>query len=202
MSKYTNNLNLIKPDYDDDIDVAQLNNNMDVIDAQVSNAITVNNDQNRRLANLENKTYPYLPLSGGNMTGAIKADDELLLMSGNNLLTVNKDGKLYHNGEELPFLRTISEWTRGRIICDKYENGKLEITFIDDTATTVSNVAITFPVPFARLDTLYAYYSNMSTAGADGYDIAVATNTTTTGSTYRRGNIYSRTSTTFVGEWK
>ena len=75
MSTYTNNLNLIKPDYDDDIDVAQLNNNSDVIDTQITNIINVNDTQNthiskldERVTKLENKVYPDLPLTYGNLT--------------------------------------------------------------------------------------------------------------------------------------
>lgn len=71
MSTYTNNLNLIKPDYDDDIDVAQLNNNSDVIDTQITNIINVNDAQNtnisqldERVTKLENKILTRRNLTG------------------------------------------------------------------------------------------------------------------------------------------
>lgn len=143
MSTYTNNLNLIKPGYDDDIDVAQLNNNMDVLDTQVSNAITVNDDQNRRLTDLENKTYPYLPLTGGTMTGAIKSDGEVLLLGGTNSFAINKDGNIYNNGIPQEFIMSVSTVTN--IVLNykhtsdsatihetvtKYSNGKQEIELV------------------------------------------------------------------------
>ena len=84
MSTYTNNLNLIKPSYDDDIDVQDLNNNMDVLDTQVNAIKEVNDTQDTRLTALENKTYPYLPLTGGTVTGDL-----------------NVTGKYNYNGEEI-----------------------------------------------------------------------------------------------------
>lgn len=51
--EYTKNLRLSKPSYDDDVDIQVLNNNMDLLDEKVGN-------------------LPYLPLSGGSMTGNIK----------------------------------------------------------------------------------------------------------------------------------
>ncbi len=51
--KYTKNLNLSKPSYDDDVDVQVLNNNMDILDDKIG-------------------TLPYLPLKGGTMSGDIK----------------------------------------------------------------------------------------------------------------------------------
>ena len=50
--EYTKNLKLSKPSYDDNVDVQILNNNMDILDDKVGN-------------------LPYLPLTGGMMTGDI-----------------------------------------------------------------------------------------------------------------------------------
>ena len=163
MSTYTNNLNLIKPGYDDDIDVAQLNNNMDVLDTQVSNAIAVNDDQNRRLTaldntvntldtrvsnaikvnddqnrrltTLENKTYPYLPLTGGTMTGAIKSDGEVLLLGGTNSFAINKDGNIYNNGIPQEFIMSVSTVTN---IVQNYRYTADRVT-IRETVTKYSN---------------------------------------------------------------
>ena len=164
MSTYTNNLNLIKPGYDDDIDVAQLNNNMDVLDTQVSNAITVNDDQNRRLTDLENKTYQYLPLTGGTMTGAIKSDGEVLLLGGTNLLGINKDGNIYNNGIPQEFIMSVSTVTNivqnYRYTADgvtiretvtKYSNGKQEIELVVTHTYKDKNLGVkdyTFSSPF------------------------------------------------------
>ena len=163
MSTYTNNLNLIKPGYDDDIDVAQLNNNMDVLDTQVSNAIavnddqnrrlttldntvktldtrvsgaiTVNDEQNRRLTTLENKTYPYLPLAGGTMTGAIKSNTKLVLSGGNNSLTIDKDGCIYNYGIKQDFIMKVSTVTN---TVQNYKHTSDRAT-IRETVTKYSN---------------------------------------------------------------
>ena len=165
MSTYTNNLNLIKPGYDDDIDVAQLNNNMDVLDTQVSNAITVNDDQNRRLTDLENKTYPYLPLTGGTMTGAIKSDDKVLLLGGTNSFAIDKDGNIYNNGIPQEFIMSISTVTNIvqnyrypttdrvtiRETVTKYSNGKQEIELVVTHTYKDQNLGVkdyTFSSPF------------------------------------------------------
>lgn len=164
MSTYTNNLNLIKPGYDDDIDVAQLNNNMDVLDTQVSNAITVNDDQNRRLTDLENKTYQYLPLTGGTMTGAIKSDGEVLLLGGTNSFAINKDGRIYNNGIPQDFIMGVSTVTNTvlnyrytadgvtiRETVTKYSNGKQEIELVVTHTYKDKNLGVkdyTFSSPF------------------------------------------------------
>lgn len=187
MSTYTNNLNLIKPGYDDDIDVAQLNNNSDVIDTQITNIINVNDAQNTniskldgRVTTLENKTYPYLPLTGGNLTGD---------------LTVNNI--------EVPFTRTKTEFTRGIIIADKYVNGKLVITIIDLIKSGVTLTGVTFPIPFVgNLQDLICNVGNISSEGVSGLDVNVPYNVTTTNFSYRRGNVYSKTTYQFIGRWK
>ena len=51
--EYTKNLKLSKPSYDDDVDIQVLNNNMDIIDNNISNGRN------------------YLPLTGGTMSGNI-----------------------------------------------------------------------------------------------------------------------------------
>lgn len=50
---YTKNLKLYKPSYDDDVDIQIINKNMDLIDNKVGD-------------------LPYLPLTGGTMSGDIK----------------------------------------------------------------------------------------------------------------------------------
>lgn len=84
MASRTNNLGLIKPDLDDNIDVTQLNANSDILDNKVQqnsdNIVIVRNDLTAEI----NKR---LPLTGGTLTGDLTAPNITI----NNDLTFNGD---------------------------------------------------------------------------------------------------------------
>lgn len=193
MSTYTNNLNLIKPDYDDDIDVAQLNNNSDVIDTQITNIINVNDTQNTniskldgRVTTLENKTYPYLPLTGGNLTGD---------------LTVNGKAPQYElerlqdDGNENYTLTAI-----------KYSNGVLE-QVISCKKFTGINDQVTFLIPFKDTNNISLSNGAFSLA-TDTYKepyndwVWSVANLSTTGAKFKASGYYSRPCYTVRGYWK
>lgn len=60
--EYTKNLKLSKPSYDDDVDVQILNKNMDILDGKIGD-------------------LPFLPLTGGTMTGSIKVNATNILFT-------------------------------------------------------------------------------------------------------------------------
>lgn len=60
--EYTKHLKLSKPSYDDDVDVQILNKNMDILDGKIGN-------------------LPFLPLTGGTMTGSIKVNATNILFT-------------------------------------------------------------------------------------------------------------------------
>lgn len=66
--EYTTNFNLSKPSYDDDVDVAQLNRNMDILDDSISK---------------------YLPLLGGTMLGDIIMSNGTKLKNENSFIKFN-----------------------------------------------------------------------------------------------------------------
>lgn len=70
---YTNNYNLYKPSYDDDVDVQILNQNMDILDG--------------KLFDINKKFNQYLPLTGGKMSGNIELPyrDDIGLSGPNNI---------------------------------------------------------------------------------------------------------------------
>ena len=105
MATNTNYLKLIKPDYNDVIDVALLNKNSDTLDTEVNRVKNVNDTQNTKLTNhenrlttLESKTYPYLPLTGGTITGDLTISNNLLVQ-----------GKLISKNREVQRLYTITD---------------------------------------------------------------------------------------------
>lgn len=105
MATNTNYLKLIKPDYNDVIDVALLNKNSDTLDTEVNQVKNVNDTQNTKLTNhenrlttLESKTYPYLPLTGGTITGDLTISNNLLVQ-----------GKLISKNREVQRLYTITD---------------------------------------------------------------------------------------------
>lgn len=82
--KLTTNYNLYKPDYDDTIDVDFLNQNMDVLDAQLNNldyVQNVNTSDNgltfiKRDNTQINVPLNYLPLTGGNINGTLSINNK------------------------------------------------------------------------------------------------------------------------------
>lgn len=88
MSTYTKNYKLIKPSYDEDIDVQDINNNMDVIDNTINGLNFVQNAYkdnhvlhlNKRGGSVIDIPLNYLPLTGGRLTGSLGID------GGNNIV--------------------------------------------------------------------------------------------------------------------
>lgn len=88
MSTYTKNYKLIKPSYDEDIDIQDINNNMDVIDNTINDLDFVQNAYkdnhvlhlNKRGGSGIDIPLNYLPLTGGTLTGS------LLIDAGNNIV--------------------------------------------------------------------------------------------------------------------
>lgn len=192
MSTYTNNLNLIKPGYNDDIDVAQLNNNMDVLDTQVYNVITVNDNQNRRLTDLENKAYPYLPLTGGTVTGDLNVDGTLLV--GGAAPQYEIERKVDDSNENYT-LQSI-----------KYSNGVLEQVVRMKKFTGI-NEQVTFLIPFANVNDISLSNGSYSLA-TDEYKepyndwVWSVANLSTTGAKFKASGYYSRPCYIVRGYWK
>lgn len=135
MSTYTNNLNLIKPDYDDDIDVAQLNNNSDVIDTQITNIINVNDTQNtnisqldERVTRLENKILTHSNLTGDyyEIADCTPTQEELNAQEKRQLVQ-----ELKHVNEQISELDVAVMCDNGDDTTDVIVNGEVQ-TFTSD----------------------------------------------------------------------
>lgn len=117
--KYTKNLRLSKPSYDDDVDVQVINNNMDILDEKVG-------------------SLPYLPLKGGTMQGNITLPFDIGLIYDNNhffnfnqtsfnnktlnTLKLKADRLKYYSpsGKEFVVDDTGAWWDGARIITDSW----------------------------------------------------------------------------------
>ena len=131
----TTYLKLKKPTYNDVIDVEVLNNNSDILDTEINKIKNIDNTQNSKLSDhdnrittLESKTYPYLPLTGGTISGNLKVSDNL-----------NVIGTLIYKNREVQRLYTItdesikstdlkslsSSWTGGMEVSGDYYSWKL-----------------------------------------------------------------------------
>ena len=64
MATRTDNLGLIKPDLDDNIDVTQLNANSDIIDSKIQTNI-------ENIESVKQELPKYLPLTGGTISGKL-----------------------------------------------------------------------------------------------------------------------------------
>lgn len=198
MSTYTNNLNLIKPGYDDDIDVTKLNNNSDVIDTQITNIINVNNNQNARLTALENKTYQYLPLTGGTVTGDLNITGDTTI--GGSLLVNGKEPqyeieRLMDDGHEKYTVTAI-----------KYSNGVLE-QIVSCKKFYGINEQVTFLIPFVNTNNISlstGTYSLATDTYKEPYNDWVwsVANLSTTGAKFKANGYYSRPCYTVKGYWK
>lgn len=111
MSTYTKHYKLIKPSYDEDIDVKDINNNMDVIDNTINglnfvqNAYKDNNGLhlNKRDGSVIDIPLNYLPLTGGNVTGNITVQNNQVLYATNTI--TDNSGNYY------------TEYSDGSIVC-------------------------------------------------------------------------------------
>ena len=131
----TTYLKLTKPTYNDAIDVEVLNNNSDILDTEINKIKNIDNTQNSKLSDhdnrittLESKTYPYLPLTGGTISGNLEVSDNL-----------NVIGTLIYKNREVQRLYTItdesikstdlkslaSSWTGGMEVSGDYYSWKL-----------------------------------------------------------------------------
>lgn len=111
MSTYTKNYKLIKPSYDEDIDVQDINNNMDAIDNTINgldfvqNAFTDKNGLhlNKRDGGVIDIPLDYLKLTGGNITGNITVQNNQVIYATNTI--TDEDGNYY------------TEYSDGSIVC-------------------------------------------------------------------------------------
>lgn len=132
MSTYTEHYKLIKPSYDEDIDVQDINNNMDAIDNTINGLDFVQNafidsnglHLNKRDGSIIDVPLDYLKLTGGNVTGNI---------------TVKNCPVIY-------IVDTVTTTTQTSI---KYSDGTLiQYGTIDNPSTTNFKIPFTFQTPF------------------------------------------------------
>ena len=131
----TTYLKLAKPTYNDVIDVEVLNNNSDILDTEINNIKNIDNTQNRKLSDhdnrittLESKTYPYLPLTGGTISGNLEVSDNLNVLG--TLIYKNREvQRLYTITDEsiksTDLKSLISSWTKGMEVSGDYYSWKL-----------------------------------------------------------------------------
>lgn len=131
----TTYLKLAKPTYNDVIDVEVLNNNSDILDTEINNIKNIDNTQNRKLSDhdnrittLESKTYPYLPLTGGTISGNLEVSDNLNVLG--TLIYKNREvQRLYTITDEsiksTDLKSLISSWTNGMEVSGDYYSWKL-----------------------------------------------------------------------------
>lgn len=111
MSTYTEHYKLVKPSYDDDIDVQIINNNMDAIDNTINSLDFVQNAYkdsdglhlNKRDGSVINVPLDYLKLTGGNITGNITVQNNQVIYATNTI--TDENGNYY------------TEYSDGSIIC-------------------------------------------------------------------------------------
>lgn len=189
---YTNTLKLSKPSYSDDIDVEVLNTNSDIIDSQIENIKNINTTQDSRLSALENKTYPYLPLEGGTVTGDLNVNGSLVV-----------DGKLPQYELERRIDDSNDKYT---ITSIKYSNGVLEQVVRCKHFTDI-NDQVTFLIPFIDTNDISLAAGSYSLA-TDSYKepyndwIWSVANLSTTGAKFKASGYYSRPCYTVRGYWK
>lgn len=192
---YTKNYNLHKPSYDDDVDIQVINNNTDVIDAELQHIVD-------RFKN-------YLPLIGGMMSGNINVPYNVgLNFDNNHFINFNTTAA---NGEVLPTLKLKSDRLKfycpngnefvvddsgisyggNDILCGKYTNiddfsGTLKLTnglllqwgFVNPENYDANHKTVTLPLPFYNGN--YAVFTSKSnytknapdTIGGEYYNIS------------------------------
>lgn len=136
MSTYTEHYKLVKPSYDEDIDVLDINNNMDTIDNVIHSLDFVQNaftDEsglhlNKRDGGIIDIPLDYLKLTGGNITGDLTVKDNQVIS--NLKADVSND-----NGYVKLSNGLLLQWGTVQVLTT-------------DTAGTIKQ--ITLPIPFAN----------------------------------------------------
>ena len=192
MATNTPNLNLVKPEMSDYADIRVLNNNMDILDISVSTNKTNITKVSDRVTALENKTYPYLPLTGGTVTGDLNVDGDLLV-----------DGKAPQYELERKTDDSNENYTLQSI---KYSNGVLEqVVRLKKFSGITSQV--TFLIPFVNVDNISlsnGAYSLATDEYKEPYNDWVwsVANLSATGAKFTASGYYSRPCYTIKGYWK
>lgn len=195
---YTNTLKLSKPSYSDDIDVEVLNTNSDIIDSQIENIKNINTTQDSRLSALENKTYPYLPLEGGTVTGDLNVNGNTNI---NGSLMV--DGKLPQYELERRICDSNEKYT---ITSIKYSNGVLE-QVVRYKQFSDTNDQVAFLIPFIDTNDIslaactYSLATDSYTEPYNDWIWSIA-NLSTTGAKFKSKGDYARPCYTVRGYWK
>ncbi len=144
MSTYTEHYKLVKPSYDEDIDVQVINNNMDAIDNTINGLDFVQNaftnesglHFNKHDGSVIDVPLDYLKLTGGNVTGDI---------------TVNDAPVVY-------IVDTVTTDTQTSV---KLSNGTLiQYGTIDNTGTVNIMLTYTFATPF--IDSSYLVFTTIN----------------------------------------
>lgn len=195
MSTYTEHYKLVKPSYDEDIDIQVINNNMDAIDNTINgldfvqNAFT--NDSglhlNKRDGSIIDVPLNYLPVTGGNITGD---------------LTVQNKHPVYL------LEKKTQDFEKYSLSALKYSDGTLkqEIRYKHETAGTISSIdVITFLIPFINVDNITLSTGCYSTIeGDEPYNDWVwsVANLTATGCKTKASSYYSAPCYVINGFWK
>lgn len=144
MSTFTEHYKLVKPSYDEDIDIQVINNNMDALDNTINGLDFVQtaftNDSglhlNKRDGSIVDIPLDYLKLTGGNVTGDI---------------TVNDAPVVY-------IVDTVTTDTQTSV---KLSNGTLiQYGTIDNTGTVNIMLTYTFATPF--IDSSYLVFTTIN----------------------------------------
>lgn len=144
MSTYTENYNLVKPSYDKDIDVQDINNNMDAIDNIINGLDFVQNaftDEsglhlNKRDGDIIDIPLDYLKLTGGNVTGNITV-------------------------KNCPVIYIVDTITTGTQTAVKLSNGTLiQYGTIDNPGNVNVMLTYTFASPF--IDSSYLVFTTIN----------------------------------------
>lgn len=111
MSTFTEHYKLVKPSYDEDIDIQVINNNMDAIDNTINGLDFVQNaftnesglHLNKRDGSIIDVPLDYLKLTGGNVTGNITVQNNQVIYATNSI--TDENGNYY------------TEYSDGSIVC-------------------------------------------------------------------------------------
>lgn len=188
--KYTTNYNLYKPDYDDTIDVNFLNQNMDVLDNTVAglNYVRNVNTSDKGLTFIKrggqqiDVPLNYLPLTGGNITGELTVQNNVVSYVISNVEDTSNPS---YN------LRAI-----------KYNDGTLKN--IITCKANIGVTTVTFLVPFVDVDDIQVMSGRIAigtnnTQQENMYSVA---HLTTTSFQTANGANASRQQTMLIGRWK
>lgn len=190
MAQQTTNLNLTKPDLTDFADIRVLNNNFDILDEKVQEAL----DKEPDLSGL-------MPKTGGNFTGEITIKNKALVYpveiidkrEATNVFntTKNENNQVDINGDYYK----VVKYSDGTMTLDACYSIQYK-----DTNGVAKN--ITFPAPFAN-DKLFVQCSSLDQNEDEYYVNYVTARVNKTGMyIYNNYNAKDRLMVRVTGEWK